>query len=180
MFSLFFSRLYRLSTLPYLCMHLFRAGWAAHVSNTSTFEDVPSGFPLLNPAYVARCLGSKAIVILTCGLACSGAKAFAMDTRSKRRWECPALKRTTAAAFRSACNAFGFSAAQILPHGETALKRKHHNADQLRRSSSDSTPKAGQPLAHPVQGFPPSNHMMKNQGRTGQQLHSAGFRLLTV
>ena len=73
----------------------------------------------------------KAIVIVLADFACSGAKAFAMDTRSKRRWECPALKRSTAAAFRSACNTFGFSAAQILPHGETlgeyeVLRTAHH------------------------------------------------------
>lgn len=48
----------------------------------------------------------------------AGAKAFALDTRSKRRWECPPLQRATAAAFRAACNKFGLSSGQILPHGE--------------------------------------------------------------
>lgn len=47
----------------------------------------------------------------------AGAKAFALDTRSKRQWQNPPLSNANAAAFRLACNAFGFSPAQILPHG---------------------------------------------------------------
>lgn len=48
----------------------------------------------------------------------AGAKAFALDTRSKRQWQNPPLSNANAAAFRLACNEFGFSPRQILPHGE--------------------------------------------------------------
>jgi hypothetical protein len=55
--------------------------------------------------------------VCACLPAKTGARAFALDTRSKRRWDCPPLADTNAAAFRRACVAFGFSPAQILPHG---------------------------------------------------------------
>ncbi len=51
------------------------------------------------------------------GCSSAGAKAFALDTRSKRQWQNPPLSNANAAAFRLACNEFGFSPAQILPHG---------------------------------------------------------------
>lgn len=43
----------------------------------------------------------------------AGARAFALDTRSKRRWETPPLDPERAKAFRAACKAFGFSASQV-------------------------------------------------------------------
>ncbi|EIE23063.1 AP endonuclease [Coccomyxa subellipsoidea C-169] len=63
-----------------------------------------------------------------------GAKAFAMDTRSKRRWECPPLMRVTAAAFRAACNSFGFSAAQIIPHGSYLINLGSPDKEMLAKS----------------------------------------------
>ena len=46
----------------------------------------------------------------------SGARAFALDTRSKRRWETPPLEPARAEAFRAACAAFGFSPSQVWYH----------------------------------------------------------------
>ena len=43
----------------------------------------------------------------------TGARAFALDTRSKRRWETPPLEPARAEAFRAACAAFGFSPSQV-------------------------------------------------------------------
>lgn len=46
-----------------------------------------------------------------------GCRAFAMDTRCKMRWESPPLTEEMIAAFKAACQKFGFGPDQILPHG---------------------------------------------------------------
>ncbi|KJE93875.1 endonuclease IV [Capsaspora owczarzaki ATCC 30864] len=46
-----------------------------------------------------------------------GATAFAMDTRSKRKWDSPPYTAATIQAFRKACCEHGYQPHQILPHG---------------------------------------------------------------
>ena len=43
----------------------------------------------------------------------SGCRAFAMDTRSKLRWESPPLTDQTVQAFKEACQKFGFGPEQV-------------------------------------------------------------------
>eukprot|EP00742_Colponemidia_sp_Colp-10_P008102 GILJ01008746.1.p1 GENE.GILJ01008746.1~~GILJ01008746.1.p1 ORF type:complete len:417 (-),score=62.41 GILJ01008746.1:327-1577(-) len=46
-----------------------------------------------------------------------GATAFALDTRSKRKWDCPPLSAENAELFREACVKYGFEKGHVLPHG---------------------------------------------------------------
>ena len=73
---------------------------------------------------------SVSAVLCMTTVACAGAKAFALDTRSKRQWRNPPLTNANAAAFRLACNQFGFSPRQILPHGQP-LTQQDDNPGQL-------------------------------------------------
>ncbi|KAK9816638.1 hypothetical protein WJX72_003128 [[Myrmecia] bisecta] len=63
-----------------------------------------------------------------------GAHAFALDTRSKRRWDCPPISDTSAAAFRAACEAFGFNSRQILPHGSYLINLGSPDPDMVQKS----------------------------------------------
>ncbi|BDA49995.1 probable endonuclease 4 at C-terminar half [Coccomyxa sp. Obi] len=106
---------------------------AAEDDESAVLVDLPTTVPAgkLVGCHVSAAGGVERALVNAVAV---GAKAFAMDTRSKRRWECPALKRTTAAAFRSACNAFGFSAAQILPHGSYLINLGSPDEEMLRKS----------------------------------------------
>ena len=74
----------------------------------------------------------------------AGANSFAMDTRSKRRWESPPISIENAAKFKQACKDYGFGPQHILPHGsylinlasaDPALLAKSYDAfvDELKR-----------------------------------------------
>ncbi|CAL8465482.1 g5018 [Coccomyxa elongata] len=106
---------------------------AAEDDESAVLVDLPTTVPAgkLVGCHVSAAAGVERALVNAVAV---GAKAFAMDTRSKRRWECPALKRTTAAAFRSACNAFGFSSAQILPHGSYLINLGSPDEEMLRKS----------------------------------------------
>ena len=59
------------------------------------------------------------------------ARAFALDTRSKRRWESKPITDETAAAFRSACAAFGYPPSVILPHGSYLINLASTDHDMV-------------------------------------------------
>lgn len=63
-----------------------------------------------------------------------GARAFAMDTRSKRKWTSPPLKEEDAAAFRAALDQHGYSADQVLPHGSYLMNLGSPNAEVHEKS----------------------------------------------
>eukprot|EP00884_Botryococcus_braunii_P007191 jgi/Botrbrau1/16473/Bobra.0142s0067.1 len=65
-------------------------------------------------AHVSMASGMERAVV---NAAAIGARAFALDTRSKRRWDCPPLTHEGAQAFRDACVKFGYSIDHIMPHG---------------------------------------------------------------
>ena len=47
----------------------------------------------------------------------AGARAFALDTRTKRAWEAKPLEAVNADAFKAAMKTFGFDPAHVVPHG---------------------------------------------------------------
>ena len=65
-----------------------------------------------------------------------GARAFAMDTRSKRKWNSPPLDPEDALAFRKALGEFKYSPAQVLPHG-SYLMNLGSPRDEVFRKSQD-------------------------------------------
>lgn len=64
----------------------------------------------------------------------AGANAFAMDTRSKRRWDSPPIDVDRAAAFRQACKEFGFGPQHILPHGSYLINLATADPDMYVKS----------------------------------------------
>ncbi|KAK9833338.1 hypothetical protein WJX81_007877 [Elliptochloris bilobata] len=82
-------------------------------------------------AHVSAAGGIERAVV---NAAAIGARAFALDTRSKRRWETPPLDPARAEAFRAACAAFGFSPSQILPHGSYLVNLGSQDEDLLAKS----------------------------------------------
>ena len=65
---------------------------------------------------------------------CAGARAFALDTRNKQRWESPPLKPESAAAFREACINFDISPKHILPHGSYLINLGSADPEIARKS----------------------------------------------
>jgi endonuclease IV len=63
-----------------------------------------------------------------------GARAFAMDTRSKRRWDSPPLTPEVAQAFREACANFGYSPDHIIPHGSYLINLGSADPEMLAKS----------------------------------------------
>lgn len=54
-----------------------------------------------------------------------GANAFALFTKNQRQWHAPDLPIKTIDAFKMACNQYGFSPAQILPHDSYLINLGH-------------------------------------------------------
>lgn len=63
-----------------------------------------------------------------------GATAFALFTRNQRRWEHAPLQASEIAAFRQACDQYGFNAAQILPHDSYLINLGHPETAGLEKS----------------------------------------------
>jgi len=63
-----------------------------------------------------------------------GARAFALDTRSKRKWTSPPLKAEDAAAFRAAMAKFHYTPEQVLPHGSYLMNLGSPNAEVFAKS----------------------------------------------
>lgn len=63
-----------------------------------------------------------------------GASAFALFTKNQRQWVAKPLAATEITAFRKACDEFGYSAAQILPHDSYLINLGHPEAEGLEKS----------------------------------------------
>lgn len=63
-----------------------------------------------------------------------GATAFALFTKNQRQWAAPALTTEQIDAFRTACEQYGYTAAQILPHDSYLINLGHPEREGLEKS----------------------------------------------
>jgi deoxyribonuclease-4 len=63
-----------------------------------------------------------------------GATAFALFTKNQRQWAAPALSDEQVAAFREACDKYGFAPHQILPHDSYLINLGHPEREGLEKS----------------------------------------------
>ena len=63
-----------------------------------------------------------------------GATAFALFTKNQRQWAAPALTAEQIDAFRTACEQYGYTAAQILPHDSYLINLGHPEKENLEKS----------------------------------------------
>ena len=63
-----------------------------------------------------------------------GATAFALFTKNQRQWAAPALTTEQIDTFRSACEQYGYTAAQILPHDSYLINLGHPEKEGLEKS----------------------------------------------
>lgn len=63
-----------------------------------------------------------------------GATAFALFTKNQRQWVAKPLSAEEIAAFRNACEKFGYTAAQILPHDSYLINLGHPDPESLEKS----------------------------------------------
>ena len=62
------------------------------------------------------------------------ATAFALFTKTQRHWAAPALTSAQIDAFRSACELYGYTPAQILPHDSYLINLGHPEKEGLEKS----------------------------------------------
>ena len=63
-----------------------------------------------------------------------GATAFALFTKNQRQWAAPPLTTSQVEAFKQACQEYGYSAKQILPHDSYLINLGHPEAEGLQKS----------------------------------------------
>ena len=63
-----------------------------------------------------------------------GATAFALFTKNQRQWAAPPLSQTQIEAFKEACEKYGYSAEQILPHDSYLINLGHPEEEGLQKS----------------------------------------------
>ena len=63
-----------------------------------------------------------------------GATAFALFTKNQRQWVAKPLAASEISAFRTACEQFGYSAAQIMPHDSYLINLGHPEHEALEKS----------------------------------------------
>lgn len=63
-----------------------------------------------------------------------GATAFALFLKNQRRWQHVSLKENTIMLFRKFCTLYGFSSAQILPHGSYLMNLGNPSLEMRRKS----------------------------------------------
>ena len=63
-----------------------------------------------------------------------GATAFALFTKNQRQWAAPALSDEQVATFREACDKYGFTPHQILPHDSYLINLGHPEPEGLEKS----------------------------------------------
>lgn len=63
-----------------------------------------------------------------------GATAFALFTKNQRQWFSPALTEQSIALFKSRCEEYGYTAAQILPHDSYLINLGSPDAESLDKS----------------------------------------------
>ena len=62
------------------------------------------------------------------------ATAFALFTKNQRQWRAAALTPAIISAFRNACEKYGYSSAQILPHDSFLINLGHPQEEPLEKS----------------------------------------------
>ncbi|KAA8995267.1 deoxyribonuclease IV [Affinibrenneria salicis] len=62
------------------------------------------------------------------------ATAFALFTKNQRQWQAAPLSTATIELFRLACERYGYTAAQILPHDSYLINLGHPDAEALAKS----------------------------------------------
>lgn len=68
-----------------------------------------------------------------------GATAFALFTKNQRQWHSAPLTAVSVAAFREACERFGYAPDSILPHDSYLINLGHPSAAELEKSRSAFT-----------------------------------------
>jgi deoxyribonuclease-4 len=63
-----------------------------------------------------------------------GATAFALFTKNQRQWSAPALTSAQIDAFRQACDQYGYTPQQILPHDSYLINLGNPDAEALEKS----------------------------------------------
>ena len=63
-----------------------------------------------------------------------GATAFALFTKNQRQWAAPALTAAQIDAFREACEKYGYTPSQILPHDSYLINLGHPEPEGLEKS----------------------------------------------
>lgn len=63
-----------------------------------------------------------------------GATAFALFTKNQRQWAAPPLSQAQIEAFKEACEKYGYSAEQILPHDSYLINLGHPEEEGLQKS----------------------------------------------
>lgn len=63
-----------------------------------------------------------------------GASAFALFTKNQRQWVAKPLAESEITAFRNACDRYGYTAAQILPHDSYLINLGHPDPEGLEKS----------------------------------------------
>lgn len=92
-----------------------------------------------------------------------GANAFALFTKNQRRWEAKPLTAKNIDAFKSNCEKYGFTSAQILPHDSYLINLGHPEKEALeksRRGFLDEVQRCEQ-LGLSLLNFHPGSHLKK-------------------
>ena len=63
-----------------------------------------------------------------------GAKAFALFTRNQRQWKSAPLTKKSISLFKERCEAFGYTAKQILPHDSYLINLGHPEEEGFKKS----------------------------------------------
>lgn len=63
-----------------------------------------------------------------------GATAFALFTKNQRQWQAPPLTPTSINKFKQACQKYGYTSNQILPHDSYLINLGHPDIDALEKS----------------------------------------------
>ncbi len=92
-----------------------------------------------------------------------GANAFALFTKNQRQWSAPQLTEKQIEAFKSRCQEYNFSPAQILPHDSYLINLGHPDAEGLEKSRQAFTLEMArcEALGLDRLNFHPGSHLRK-------------------
>ena len=89
------------------------------------------------------------------------ATAFALFTKNQRQWQAPPLTDETIALFKAACERYGYTPAQILPHDSYLINLGHPEQDALEKSRAAFIDEMArcQQLGLTLLNFHPGSHL---------------------
>ena len=92
-----------------------------------------------------------------------GATAFALFTKNQRQWAAPPLSQAQIEAFKEACEKYGYSAEQILPHDSYLINLGHPEEEGLQKSRDSFFHEMSrcEALGLDRLNFPPGSHLKK-------------------